>query len=232
MNTIGLSERHIIEKGLMARQTPEMGSGLFAERDFDTGEAILWVTLPPGSRSGIIDFKDAFGDCYDRGLTIVPEYVFCSISEHPFWHLNHSCNANAGIANWGFIEERGLPIVAYRPILSGDQIFIDYSPITTYYDGTLDGGPWAMSPCMCGETNCRGVISGFDVLDLETQMQIMAPETGPKGRVLAHILNDVPAVAEALKQKYPELYQEYKATLDQQFALSAQIKASQALWNK
>ncbi len=213
-------ERCFQEKGVVARLTSRTGWGLFAQTDFSPGDLIFHLDVTDNARSLIIDFEDHFDKFYDRGMTYIPGAVFAVLPAHPFWAVNHSCNANAGFANWGRVDNGRIAFVAFRHIYPGEQITLDYSAITTAYEGTPEGGPWEMK-CLCGEPNCRRIISGFDALTLDVQLSQLFPESGPQGRVLAHILNDIPELVERLRA-HPTLYREFRRVLQQQLELGAQ----------
>ncbi len=218
-NRVDPYERRFLEKGVVARHTGSMGWGLFAETVFAPGEPIFWLDLEDKSRSLMVFVQDAFGDCHERSVTILPDFAFCCLIEHPFWNVNHTCDGNSGFVNWGRIENGRIPFVAHREILPGEQISSDYSLMTTAYDGTPEGGPWDME-CMCGLPSCRGTIVGFNLLPQAMQMGAILPPEGPQGRVIAHILEDEPHLVEMLKP-HSLHYRQYVDVLRQQWDISA-----------
>ncbi len=179
-----------------------MGWGLFADKDFAPGEPIFWLDLAEETRSYLLFALDAFGDCHDRSVTIVPGVAFCCTIQHPFWFVNHSCEENSGFANWGRIEDGRIPYVAYRPIRKGEQVVCDYAPITTSYDGSPEGDPWEMD-CLCGAPGCRKHLGDFRHLPPELQLRAVFPgaEEPVQGRVLAHIMLGEPHLVAMLRQE-------------------------------
>jgi hypothetical protein len=212
-------ERRFMEKDVIARETKYTGWGLFAKTQYAPGDTILWLNYEEDTRTCIVRWEESYGACIDRGFTLVPGFAFCCTAEHPFWHLNHSCNANSGVVNWGRMESRGLPIAAYRRIAPGEQITISYWGITTTYDGSVERDPFRMDPCLCEEPTCQGAITGFEALPIDIQNAWLMPGEGPQGRIIAHILRDTPSAVERLRQ-YPRAYQNYLEALEQQDAIS------------
>ncbi len=223
MSVVHVNERRFREKGVVARLTENTGWGLFADTDFEPGEFILRLSLDDTLTSNIIDWRDSFGEWYDRYFTIVPEYAFACTPDFPFWYLNHSCQANCGFVNWGRLEGRYMPMAAYRHIAAGEEIVADYSLFTTSYDGDIAGNPWIMEPCMCGQPNCRHKITGFDVMPLDLQLDAITPGNVVQGKVLAHILHENPALVDRLRRTSPSAYAQYLEVLQQQMALTAEI---------
>lgn len=73
--------------------------------------------------------------------------------EFPFSHINHSCNPNLGLKN---IRE----FYALRDISAGEELTFDYAIAEEVLSWQLD--------CNCLNENCRKLISGIQVLPLET----------------------------------------------------------------
>src|SRR5260221_2202219 len=169
MTSVNLSERDFIERRVVARDAGGSGWGLFAEEDFEPGSPVFWLELQSNSRANIGTWEQGFGPCHDRGFTFLPGFAFCCTAELPFWYVNHTCDANAGFVNWGYVEAQGIPFVAHRHISRGEQITSDYALMTTGYDGSLQRDPWEMSPCLCGMPDCRRTIKAFKATD-ETLM--------------------------------------------------------------
>ncbi|MBO9309514.1 MAG: SET domain-containing protein-lysine N-methyltransferase [Chloroflexi bacterium] len=61
--------------------------------------------------------------------------------------VNHSCNPNAGL-------QGQIALVALRDIAAGEEVCFDYA--------MSDGDPEFRMTCLCGQPNCRGVITGDD----------------------------------------------------------------------
>ena len=224
MTAANKTERHFIEKGIVARDAGASGWGLFADQDFEPGSLIFWLELKPGTRSTIGTWEQGFGPCQERGFTFLPDFSFCCSEDIPFWFVNHICDPNAGFVNWGYAEEQGIPFVAHRHIAKGEQITSEYSVMTTSYDGSLDRGPWSMSPCLCGLPNCRGTITSFNALDEKLMRKFVLPDNNVRGRVLAHVLSERPDMVELLRREDPTMYAKYQATLKQQAELSQKLR--------
>jgi hypothetical protein len=205
---------------VVANYIGDIGWGLFAETDFAPGEPICWLKLGKTATSFILPWADSFGQYFERSFTVVPDFAWCSSSKHPLWYMNHSCRANSGFVNWGRPIRGSIPIIAYQHIARGQQITTDYSLMTASYDGSPDGKPWSMNPCLCRESNCRGAITGFNRLPFELQRQAILPNAEFQGRVLAHILMDMPALINILQRAAPLAYLQYLDVLHRQVTLS------------
>jgi hypothetical protein len=224
MSVISVQERRFENKRYVARQTEQTGWGIFAETDFEEGDPIFWLSLQDTHSSKIVKWLDSFGPCYDRGFTIVPDFGFCCTQDNPFWNMNHSCDPNAGFINWGRPENGLIPIAAHRRIAKGEQITSDYATFTMSYDGTPDGSPWEMSPCLCGVENCRGIVTGFEALPRDLQLPNVLANGAARGRVLAHIVHDLPTLEGELQQRAPSLYEDYKEALINIYNKSAEFQ--------
>src|SRR5258706_1454249 len=224
MSALKVDQRSFEHPEIAVKETQSTGWGLFANATYKPGDPIFWLSTEDTYASKIVKWEDSFGDCFDRGYTIVPDFGFCCTSESPFWNMNHSCNPNAGFVNWGRIENGLIPIVAYKRIAVGEQITADYATFTMSYDGTPDGGPWEMGPWLCGETDCLCVVTGFERLPLELQMKYILPASKPYGRVLAHIVHDLPRLEEILRQQSPKRFAEYQQALKGLYGKSAELQ--------
>jgi hypothetical protein len=208
---------------VVAKYIGEIGWGLFAETDFAPGDYICWLKLGKTATSRILPWADSFDRYFERSFTVVPDFAWCSSCEHPFWYINHSCRANSGFVNWGRPIHGGIPIIAYQHIAHGQQITTDYSLMTSSHDGSPDGKPWEMTPCLCGESNCRGTITDFNRLPFNLQRQAILPNAEFQGRVLAHMLMDMPALIKILQHASPLMYLQYLDVLHRQVTLSMQF---------
>lgn len=74
-------------------------------------------------------------------------YLASLTAQEPPDFINHSCDPNAGLAGQ-------ITIVAMRHILPGEQVTIDYA--------MCDGSHYDEFDCGCGESSCRGRVSGDD----------------------------------------------------------------------
>lgn len=224
MSALKVDQRSFEHPEVAVKDTESTGWGLFANKVYEAGDPIFWLNTEDTYASKIVKWIDSFGDCFDRGYTIVPDFGFCCTSESLFWNMNHSCNPNAGFVNWGRIEDGLIPIAAYRHIEDGEQITADYATFTMSYDGTPEGGQWEMGPCLCGQPNCRGVVTGFERLPRDLQMSYMLPSSKPYGRVLAHIIHDLPDLEEIMRVQAPDRYAEYQRALKGLYAKSAKLQ--------
>lgn len=216
-------KRHFIQGEVAAGYIGEIGWGLFAETDFAIGDCVCWLYLGQNAHSHIRPWHDSFGLYFDRSFTVAPDFAWCASPEHPFWYINHSCRANCGFVNWGRAEHGFIPIVAYQPIARGEQITLDYALFTCSYDGSPAGDPWGMSPCLCHEPNCRGVITAFDRLPPDLQLQAALPDNGLYGCVLAHMLPGMFSFLNSVRQASLIAYTNYLDVFQQQLALSARF---------
>lgn len=124
------------------------GYGLFIKEGAKRGERICYIK---GDKRHKINrsLNDSLAN---------PDWV--GIKKHwwidpipPFKFLNHSCNPNAGIKGT-------VTLFALRNIKPGEEITVDYSTFEGDEQWQLEGG----KKCMCGETNCRGVIKSIHYL--------------------------------------------------------------------
>jgi hypothetical protein len=227
----GGSSRRFRESGLIARPVGPMGWGLFAEYGFAAGETIFSIDLqlapepntPTDLRGKIIFAQEAFGPCDDRSMLFTSDFAFCCNIEHPFWFVNHRCQSNAGFMNWAQPvgpNQDQIPFVAYQTIAPGEQIFCEYSALTSAYEGTPAGGPWSMR-CACGSANCRGLITGYHALPESLQLALMLPAEEPYGRVLAHVMDDELHLVAHMQANDPAQHQGLRQALRQQEVLNS-----------
>ena len=141
-----------MSKNVIVKAAGKKGKGVFALKDFQKDELILYITGEvaeinnPHSLSKY-DLDHCFP--FDREGKLY-KYV---LPNDPWQYLNHSCNPNAGIKN-------NRDLVAMKPIKKGEEICFDYSM------NNIDD--WTMK-CHCGSKNCRKIISTFASLDEETK---------------------------------------------------------------
>lgn len=153
-----LSGRHFDADGsiLYHDSSPIAGEGVFAGRDFATGEKI-WTM------SGLVYGNSRTGQDPDfvglaPGLWMDPDA--------PLNKLNHSCNPNAH-----FGAKRRL--FALRPIRKGEEVTFDYS--TSEVDAQ-----WTMS-CECGAVGCR---RGLHAIQISFADRDEPPAASPMMRLL------------------------------------------------
>jgi SET domain-containing protein len=132
------------------------GLGVFARRNFATGETILIREERPVTRDRPLRAErqeyEQHCDWLEDG-----RQVYLGFPER---HVNHSCEANTFVR---FLGPHG-SIVAARPIRTNEEI-------TNHYAVNLSGGePWA---CNCGADSCLQTIpSSFFELPVERQIEL------------------------------------------------------------
>ncbi len=137
---------------VVVKDAGKKGRGVFALRDFQKDELILYVkgdVIETDSLDSLPKYE--YYHCFpinQKGRKV--QYV---LPNPPWEFVNHSCDPNAGIKN-------NRDIVAIKPIKKGDEITFDYAMVA------IDD--WTMQ-CHCGSSKCRKIISTFDVLDEETK---------------------------------------------------------------
>ena len=125
-----------------------LGRGLFARKEFAPGDLILNLVGTRYDRMHSIHGTECGANLLQTGWRT---YILLT---PPAVYANHSCNPNAGI-------ERNRRLVAIGPIAPEEEIRFDYST-------TMAENFWTM-PCRCGAPNCRGIVTDFTYLPLETQ---------------------------------------------------------------
>jgi len=171
--------RHIVAEGI-ARHRKKMnpfiikgnsisGFGIYANRDIAEGEYIFpgeekpqrLVTLRHVEKNWAEDEKETFR----RYAYPISKEVFLLWDNDPTkWApQNHSCDPNTAY--------NGLNVVAIRPIAKGEELTLDYA---TFLDKNMQ--PFH---CLCGASNCRGLIIGMpnnSVTERETRLKkVRAP---------------------------------------------------------
>jgi hypothetical protein len=137
---------------VLVHQSNINGLGVFAERPFRMGEAILEIDdsrIVDGSHP--LDSSDDPRHCdyLEAGKTV--------LMQTPERHINHSCDPNAYVKT---IAGKRL-VIALRDIANGEEITYDYC-INGYGDTV-----WT---CVCGASRCRHTIhSDFFHLPVELQ---------------------------------------------------------------
>lgn len=145
---------------LAVRKTGGKGNGVFAVSPIAKGTRLL-------------DFKGPMVEAKDVPFPLRPEEdQFLQIGPGLFLGptndidntVNHSCRPNTAV---GFDYYRAF-LVALRDIEPGEELTFDYSVTST--DSTLI---WSME-CRCGDSECRGLISGFQTLPSAVQAKYLA----------------------------------------------------------
>jgi len=130
------------EVGVFATRNLKKGSIIADANQYLSEKFISWAVfhnLDSITQKKIMDYCP--GDA--NGFYAPPDLNYISIA----WHLNHSCNPNAG-----FLENYNL--VAVRDIKKGEELTWDYS--------TYESNPNFKMKCLCGSKNCRTTITGND----------------------------------------------------------------------
>ena len=128
-----------------------IGKGTFAKQAVNKGERLL---VMGGYITTIEDELNLSSEFNDNGLQITDDLV---LSIRDKYHLgginffNHSCNPNAGLKGQIFL-------VAMRDIVIGEEITFDYAMTL----GKSENVPSYNMKCLCGASNCRGVITDED----------------------------------------------------------------------
>lgn len=154
---------------LSIRETGKTGLGVFAERDFLTGEMVLSIL------GKICDTEDIeFGSRQDDVSFQIGDRTFLDPTGQVGEFINHSCDANIVLQ---LID--GQPVlVGIRKISKGEEVTFDYSLECSFHPKDTS---WKMD-CNCGSTHCRRVIRDFKHLSSERQRELIE-----KGMVLDYI---------------------------------------------
>lgn len=142
--------------------------GLFSEAYFDKNQVLFKFD---GKKLIINNPKDA-----DEKLLQIGSKLYLDLNNQFSLFANHSCNPNAYIkifVNTAFL-------LSSRPINIGDELFFDYSLIST---DTMD--EWSMK-CACDPFDCRKVISGFKTIPELTKNKLISA-----GMVPNYVLLDI-----------------------------------------
>lgn len=132
----------------MVVKNTKNGKGVFASKDFKSGETIFefrgkfftYETLPT-----------PYNDVEDHYVQI-DKNLYMGPSGRVDDFFNHSCDPNAGLKIIG----KKVFLVAIQDIKNGNEITWDYST-------TMDEDNWEMD-CECGSKNCRARIRDFKYL--------------------------------------------------------------------
>ncbi|HZS08458.1 MAG TPA: SET domain-containing protein [Blastocatellia bacterium] len=208
---------------LIAKPVPgleEIGAGLFATDHFAPGEVVLRLDWSDTDRAEIVHWDDTDVEHQARSTAVAPQWYFYVCDDHPFWFLNHSCNPNVAYRDWAAAEDDTVvSLVALREIRPGDQVTIDYSTMTTSDDGEEEGVPWTME-CLCGEGDCRRVLTDFTSLPRGLQIQMLLRREPVGGTVPAFIVNESPELVRELKRAAPDLAEGLMTALEKQMSLA------------
>lgn len=129
--------------GIVIKDVPNKGRGVFAARNFKQGELVII-----GKSVEIIKTRSM--------TSLQVNWDEHAELDEPACVTNHSCNPNLGVKN---NEHGGYSFYALRDITEGDEVTWDYN--TTEYISI------AVPDCHCGAVNCRGKTPGFKFLESE-----------------------------------------------------------------
>lgn len=138
---------------LFAVTETHLGKAVVAAQAFAEGDALIAFT---GRRFRADRVPSLMRGASDRFVQVTSDH-FMGPSGRIDDLVNHSCAPNAGLR----FTERGVTLVAIRPIATGEEITWDYST-------TLAQSNWHMI-CQCRAPECRRVIGNFAALSPERQ---------------------------------------------------------------
>ena len=133
-------------------RSSKFGKGLFAKKDIEKGTILCKATGRPMNYEETVLLQDRESHTLQIDFD---KYILC---DPPFLYSNHSCNPNCGLTS-------NLELVALKDIKAGDELFWDYST-------SMLERHWTMK-CICGENNCRDIITDFDLLPNNTQQKYL-----------------------------------------------------------
>lgn len=151
------------------------GKCLVATKEFSRGELIYHGKMMLLNNDEILD---------EYNLTLVNPKThekiesFCKLNKYTHFveingkrqiygfdgFMNHSCNPTIICNNKSDIL---YDVIAFRNIKIGDEITCDYA----LFDYKCNGHE--IPVCLCGERNCRGSMTGFYNLDINTQLSLL-----------------------------------------------------------
>ena len=136
-------------KDLIVKKSKIEGNGVFAGRNFKTGEIVVkWDIshhLTPEEVKVIPETEKKYV-AYFKGKHI--------LMQPPAKYVNHSCDANTYVND--FCD------IAKRDIKKGEEITANYSE-------TMDINEFMK--CNCGSKNCRGLIQANNITQLKNSPQ-------------------------------------------------------------
>ena len=129
------------------------GKAVYATRFFPVGSPLMQFTGQRYHISEILAHRDGEDD---RFVQIgIDTYMGPSGDIDDL--VNHSCDPNTGLQ----FDQDDIILVAIKPIHTGDELCWDYS--------TTSSSSAFWMRCMCGSSNCRGVIGDFEFLEVDLQ---------------------------------------------------------------
>ena len=138
-----------VAAGLVERDLPGGGHGLFAERIFMPGELLVVWGGDVVGRDGLEALRRA-GHTYSVQIEEDLYLVSPPGQREPADCVNHCCTPNAALSGQ-------VALTALTTIRPGEQVRYDY--------GTSDGSDYDEFDCRCGAIDCRGRVTGDDWRD-------------------------------------------------------------------
>lgn len=219
-------EEHLAARPMTGPSGAQIGWGLFARRAIAAGETAMDLNWNDEFRSEVLSWDDVEEEHHNRCAAIAPRWYYYVGKQHPFWFINHSCNANVAFKNWAQpLDDERMPLVALRPIAAGEQVTLDYSFTITADDGLTDADAYSMD-CLCGEPTCRGLLTCFLRLPPELQRRELFRTSPFAGTIPAFVLNEAPELVAELKAKSPAEYAAFQAALAAQLLLAEKFEES------
>src|SRR6266545_6085761 len=128
---------------LVMRPSPIHGIGTFATHAIRAGERLIWVSggivyTSEDWRTGRVQLAP---EQYNEGQ--IGDDLFIATPKSLGYYVNHSCDPNM------------LDFTAWRDIAAGEEITTDFAYCTAAPD-------YCLEPCNCGESVCRGRVTGND----------------------------------------------------------------------
>jgi SET domain-containing protein len=118
------------------------GQGLFAVESLAAGAPVARLGGRLVTTDELLPLFD-HATAYVDTITVAPEVHLVLPDGSPVHFVNHSCEPNLAMAG-------PYDVVAARPITAGEELTIDYRP--------LSGAPGAEGDCRCGTPSCGGRI--------------------------------------------------------------------------
>jgi SET domain-containing protein len=144
------------QDAVYVKTSPIHGLGVFARRNFATGETILLREERPVTPEAPLEASRGELEYHCDWLE-GRRQVYLGFPER---HVNHSCDANA----FNKRVNGAAYLIALRPIHAGDEITSNYSI------DLWDGQAWR---CNCGSDRCLGTVPGnFFSLPLARQIEL------------------------------------------------------------
>jgi SET domain-containing protein len=126
--------------------SPVNGKGVIATASINKDEVVMVIGGIIVPREGILKYREILGHI---GIQIADNFWIVPTARKELEEtgcLNHSCSPNIGF-------DGPITYVALRDIKKGEEIFLDYAFMETYFE------PFA---CKCDNKKCRKIIKSTD----------------------------------------------------------------------